>query len=210
MFIPCNILIIGTAYNLGVCTGNILADILLGKQNPSGKLTTTWSRWDDYSKIGEFGEKHDTRYKEGIYVGYRYFDTADIIPLFPFGHGLSYSEFRFTPQDCILDKTSVKVSVDINNTGEYAGKEVMQVYVSVPNGELNQPYQSLQAFHKTKTLMPGETERIQLSFDMKEIASYDEKNERYILEAGDYIVRVGNSSRNTMPVAIIKSTEPLL
>lgn len=196
-----NILILS---QLGVCTGNILADILLGKQNPSGKLTTTWSRWDDYSKIGEFGEKHDTRYKEGIYVGYRYFDTADIIPLFPFGHGLSYSEFRFTPQDCILDKTSVKVSVDINNTGEYAGKEVMQVYVSVPNGELNQPYQSLQAFHKTKTLMPGETERIQLSFDMKEIASYDEKNERYILEAGDYIVRVGNSSRNTMPVAIIQ------
>ncbi|MCM1264511.1 MAG: glycoside hydrolase family 3 C-terminal domain-containing protein, partial [Butyrivibrio sp.] len=188
---------------LGAETGNILADILLGRKNPSGKLTATWYAWKDHSKIGEFGGKDDTAYKEGIYVGYRYFDTLGIEPLFPFGYGLSWTEFNMEQADFSLDGEKVLVSVDVTNIGKYSGKQVIQLYVSVPAGRLDQPYQTLAGFVKTAELRPGEKQRVTVSYSVSDIASYDSETESYILEAGNYIHRIGADSRHTTVAGII-------
>ena len=202
-----NILVLS---QLGVKTGDILADIIIGRSNPSGKLTTTWAGWKDYCKIGEFGDKNDTRYKEGIYVGYRYFDSVGKTPLYPFGYGLSYSEFEMSTADVTLDRDTVTVRTGITNVGGCAGKEVVQIYVSVPQGKLDQPYQTLAGFAKTKELDEGETGMIEVSFSMREIASYSRDQQAYVLEPGDYIIRVGNSSRNTVPAGIVRLKKEIL
>ncbi|MCM1536712.1 MAG: glycoside hydrolase family 3 C-terminal domain-containing protein [Clostridium sp.] len=188
---------------LGAETGNILADILLGQSNPSGKLTATWYAWKDHPQIGEFGGKDDTAYKEGVYVGYRYFDTLGIEPLFPFGYGLSWTEFSIKQADFTLDGERVTVMVDITNTGKYPGKQVIQLYVSVPEGRLNQPYQMLVGFTKTAMLQPGETQRVSVSYAISDLASYDAETENYILEAGNYIYRIGADSRHTIVAGIV-------
>lgn len=195
-----NILVLS---QLGAGTGNVLADILLGKQNPSGKLTTTWTAWEDYSTIGDFGCNDDTQYKEGIYVGYRYFDSVGKKPLFPFGYGLSYTTFEMSAPDISLSKDMITVSVDVTNTGTVAGKEVVQVYVSAPEGKLDKPYQELAAFGKSRHLAPGEKEHIELTFNMRDIVSYDEESASYILDKGNYIVRIGNSSADTQIVGVV-------
>ncbi|MCM1144108.1 MAG: glycoside hydrolase family 3 C-terminal domain-containing protein [Lachnoclostridium sp.] len=195
-----NILILS---QLGAETGNILADILLGQSNPSGKLTATWHAWKDHPKIGEFGGKDDTAYKEGIYVGYRYFDTLGIEPLFPFGYGLSWTEFSMEHVDFNLDGERVTVSVDITNTGKYPGKQVVQLYVSVPERWLNQPYQMLVGFAKTAVLQPGETQRVSVSYAISDLASYNSETESYILEDGNYIYRVGADSRHTTVAGVV-------
>lgn len=195
-----NILVLS---QLGVETGDILADILLGKSNPSGKLSTTWSAWEDYSVLGEFGDRNETRYREGIYVGYRYFDSVGKKPLFPFGFGLSYTEFEMKDYKVMLTGSEVKASVTVRNIGNYAGKEVVQVYASLPNGEINQPYQMLAGFAKTGVLRPGEAQTVEISFDMAELAGYSEKREAYILEAGEYLIRIGNSSAETEVGAVL-------
>ncbi|MCM1087408.1 MAG: glycoside hydrolase family 3 C-terminal domain-containing protein [Muribaculaceae bacterium] len=195
---------------LGAETGNILADILLGKNNPSGKLTATWYTWKDHPKIGEFGGKDDTAYKEGIYVGYRYFDTLGIEPLFPFGYGLSWTEFSMEQVDFILDGERVTVTADITNTGKYPGKQAIQLYVSVPEGRLKQPYQTLAGFVKTVRLQPGETQRVSVSYAISEIASYDLETESYILEAGNYIHRIGADSRHTAVAGIVYNDQEII
>lgn len=202
-----NILVLS---QLGVETGNILADIILGRQNPSGKLTTTWSAWEDYQTVGEFGEKDETRYTEGIYVGYRYFDSIQKIPLYPFGHGLSYTEFEIKDSRLSAIKDEITVVSSVENVGVYEGKEVLQLYVSAPSGRLDQPYQKLAAFHKTKSLLPGEKEEAVLRFRMSDMASYDEEQAAYILEKGDYILRVGNSSRNTQVAGIVNLSDTMI
>ncbi len=189
---------------LGAETGNILADILLGRQNPSGKLTTTWAAWEDYPATGEFGEKNDTRYREGIYVGYRYFDSVGKEPLFPFGCGLSYTDFESSDFRASISGELVTVTAAVKNIGAYPGKEVMQLYVSIPEGKLDQPYQVLAGFAKTGVLAPGQEEQIRVRFSMSSIAPYDEETESYILEAGDYILRIGSSSRNTKLCAAVR------
>lgn len=194
---------------LGVVTGEVLADILLGKAVPSGKLTTTWTAWEDYSAIGSFGDGADTYYKEGIYVGYRYFDSIQKPVMYPFGFGLSYTEFQLGTGSALLDGTKVTLSVPVTNTGRYPGKEVVQVYVSVPWGKLDQPYQTLAGFAKTRTLNPGETETVTVRFGMESIASYNEETARYILEQGSYILRIGNSSRSTTPCAVVSTSETI-
>lgn len=189
---------------LGVVTGDVLADILLGKANPSGKLTTTWANHSFYQTIGEFGDANDNRYKEGVFVGYRYFDTAKVKPIFPFGFGLSYTDYNIKKLKITAEKSKIQTVVEVENIGKYAGKEVVQLYVSAPNGVLNKAYQSLAAFAKTKELQPGEKQFIELSFDMSDIASYNEKSAQFILEKGDYIVRIGNGSRTTNAVCIVE------
>ena len=128
---------------LGADTGLALAQILLGKQNPSGKLASTWAAWEDYPTLGEFGDIDETRYYEGVYVGYRYFDTAGVKPLFPFGYGLSYTSFAVENTGISLDGETVTVTASVENTGAYAGKEVVQVYVSKPEGLLDQPCEAV-------------------------------------------------------------------
>lgn len=199
-----NILVLS---QLGAETGNILADILLGKQNPSGKLTTTWAAWEAYPQLGEFGEKNDTRYREGIYVGYRYFDTAKVEPLYPFGFGLSYTEFAISDTSAELDGHRVTVRATVKNTGSCPGKEVVQLYVSIPAGKLEEPYQVLCGFAKTKPLAPSQEETVSIQFDMADIAPYDEETASYILEAGDYLLRLGCSSRSTEVCAAVRLQE---
>jgi len=195
-----NILVLS---QLGVETGDALADILLGKQNPSGKLTTTWSAWEDYSRIGTFGDHNDSTYNEGIYVGYRYFDAAGKKALFPFGYGLSYTSFAVKADKVSLDGGKVTVDATVTNTGKRSGKETVQVYVSAPAVELDKPYQDLAGFAKTAELAPGASGAVQVTFDLRDMASFDESRSAYILEPGKYIVRVGNSSVNTFVAAVI-------
>lgn len=194
---------------LGMVTGKAFADVLLGNSSPSGKLTTTWSAWEDYASIGEFAEKDDTRYKEGIYVGYRYFDSIGKRAQFPFGYGLSYTKFEVTYKDCLVQGCEVSVKADVTNTGETSGKEVVQLYVTAPWGKLDQPYQKLIAFAKTEELKPGETEEVELKFLAQDLASYDEEGSVYLLEQGAYLLRLGTDSRNTSLCAGLHLDETL-
>lgn len=187
---------------LGTDCGAILADILLGKQNPSGKLTTTWAKFEEYSNEGTFGDWNDNRYKEGIYVGYRYFDTFKKTALFPFGFGLSYTTFETKALGVKKDKDTFTCEVLVKNTGSCAGKEVVQVYLSVPEDKLDQPYQQLVCYAKTPLLESGAECRLEMSFGLSDFASYDEERASYVLEKGMYVIRVGNSSVNTEIAAV--------
>lgn len=202
-----NILVLS---QLGVETGTVLADVLLGRENPSGHLTTTWSAWEDYSQIGDFGDHNDTRYKEGVYVGYRYFDSVGKRPLYPFGFGLSYTSFALSTESVSLDKGSVTAHVKITNTGALPGKEVAQLYFCPPEGRIDKPVQSLAAFAKTKLLAPGKSEVLTLTFDLRDQTTYDEPQAAYILEKGDYLLRIGNSSADTVPAAIIRIPKEII
>ena len=195
-----NILVLS---QLGVETGHILADILLGKSVPSGKLTTTWYDWKD-DPIGErFGDINDTEYREGIYVGYRYFDSMDMTPRFPFGYGLSYTDFSFEMQEASLNGTVVDVAVAVRNIGSASGKEVLQLYLSSPWGKLDRPYQELAGFAKTEYLQPGESGVVHIVFDLKDHAGYEEEGEQYLLEKGEYVLRLGTGSRDTVTIGKI-------
>jgi len=202
-----NILVLS---QLGVETGVALADILLGKAYPSGKLATTWSAWDDYCSIGEFGEKDDTRYNEGVYVGYRYFDSVGKKAMFPFGYGLGYTEFVIADAKTSVEGENITVTAKVKNTGFMPGKEVVQVYLSSPWGELDKPYQALAGFAKCEELQAGEEATVSVSFKLSSMASYDSKRAAYILEKGNYIVRVGNSSVNTEVSAVLNLNETVI
>ncbi len=191
-----NILLLG---QLGTPTGDVLADLLLGKSYPSGKLAMTWAPIEKYASTKGFGDMDDTPYTEGIYVGYRYFDTVHEKPDFPFGYGLSYTEFGMAVKETAADAEKVTVTVEVRNIGAFAGKEVVQVYYCAPSGKLDKPYQELAAFGKTKELQPGESEKVTLSFSTADMASYDTEQASYILEAGEYVIRVGDSSADTQP-----------
>lgn len=208
-----NILVLS---QLGQLTGTALADILLGRSNPSGRLATTWSAMKDYCPEIDLGAEDDTYYKEGIYVGYRYFDKTGRKAAYPFGYGLSYTSFELGKAeiaDCLGEPAKddlITVTVPVTNTGSYAGREVVQIYVSAPEGRLDKPYQDLAAFAKTNELQPGMTQTVQASFRMSELASYDAQNEAYILEAGDYIVRVGTSSAQTTVSAVLELADNVI
>lgn len=187
---------------LGAVTGQVCARILLGIDYPSGKLTTTWAGQRDDPKIGDFAKKNDTRYREGIYVGYRYYDTVDQPVLFAFGYGLGYSEFSLGQTRVSADPTGhISLEVAVKNTGSFSGKETVQLYVSPPQGLLDKPYQELAAFSKTGELVPGGEAILHLEFDLTDLASYDSQKECYLLEEGLYLLRMGTDSRNTCPVS---------
>jgi len=200
------ILLMSQAGNVGAYA---LADILTGKETPGGKLTTTWAeRYSDYPKAADFshmnGNLDDEYYEEGIYVGYRYFDSFGVAPAYPFGYGLSYTSFSLETQEIKADAKQVSLNVKVTNTGDsYSGKEVVQVYYSAPKGTLEKPYQELAAYAKTKKLAPGESQDLEISYPLERMASYDEEKAAWILEAGEYFVRVGTSSRNTHIAAAV-------
>ena len=200
-----SILIIGQTGNMG---GRIVADVLAGKTIPSGRLSDTWAeRYEDYPSASEFshnnGNVDDEYYKEGIYVGYRYFDTFDVTPLYCFGYGKSYTHFTCHTKKVNADANEVRIEVEVENKGEFAGKDVVQVYISAPQGTLEKPYQELKAFAKTRMLQPGEAETIELAFSTASMASYSVEKHAWILESGDYLVRVGESSRDTTVAAVL-------
>ena len=200
------ILLMSQAGNMG---GHALADILTGKETPSGKLTSTWAEdYGDYPGAGQFshmnGNVDDEYYEEGIYVGYRYFDSFNVTPAYPFGYGMSYTSFAVSTREVKADGRQVTVKVQVQNTGSrYAGREVVQVYCSAPEGTLEKPYQELAAYGKTKELAPGESQELELSFPTERMASYDEGSSSWVMEEGTYYVRVGVSSRNTHVAAAL-------
>ena len=195
---------------LGAQTGTVLADILLGAAYPSGKLTTSWVRSEDLCPQAEFGQKEETHYKEGIYVGYRYYDAAHVKPLFPFGFGLGYGDFRIEPGTVALAGEQVTVSTQVRSTGAFPGKEVVQLYLSSPWGALDQPVQALAAYGKTRELAPGESCRMELSFRMSDLASFDAARSAYVLAKGDYVLRCGSSSRTAKPMALLRLTQDVV
>ncbi|MCR4950483.1 MAG: glycoside hydrolase family 3 C-terminal domain-containing protein, partial [Solobacterium sp.] len=181
-----NILLLG---QLGTVTGDVLADIVSGKANPSGKLTASWAKAEDYSVTRDY-DLDDTCYKEGIYVGYRNFDTADAKPIFPFGYGLSYSEFNTEIMNAELTDHALRVDVRISNTGDHAGKKAVILYYSAPQGRLDKPVRELGTYAKTGMLKPGESEEVALTLPLENMASYDESLHSWVLEKGDYLISV--------------------
>lgn len=184
--------------------GNAFADIVSGKVNPSGKTTATFPK--SYTDVpsaksfyaSEASDYRDIRYTEGIYVGYRYYDSFNIETAYPFGFGLSFTKFNYT--DLKLDKQdfkdNIKVSVKITNTGKVAGKDAVQLYVGAPKGTIDKPLKVLVDFGKTKLLQPDESEIIELSIGAKEIASFYPDKSQWIADAGTYTILVGKSSQD--------------
>lgn len=201
------LLLAGQLGNTGGCA---VGDVLAGAGIPSGKLTDTWAKkYSDYPSSAEFSQNNgnldDEYYKDGIYVGYRYFDTFGVEPEYCFGYGLGYTTFAIRVNGVSAEHGKITVSAAVENTGKkYAGREVVQVYVSMSGGELEKPYQELAGFAKTGLLLPGERETVRIVFDAADMASYDVRDAAWKLEAGEYIIRVGSSSRNTDVGAIVR------
>lgn len=196
-----NILLLG---QLGMVTGDVLADILLGKSYPSGKLTMTWADINDYPSTEGFGNINNTVYQEGLYVGYRYFDRAKKKVIRPFGYGLGYTDFEISCGEILTNKNMVTVTAVVRNTGGERGKEVVQLYFSAPGKIADKTFQELAGFAKTRELLPGESCELKIVFDVRDMASYDESTSSYILEEGAYVLRLGNSSQTTFACAVLQ------
>jgi len=187
------------SWQAGQESGRIVADIVSGVRNPSGRLPTTFPM--DYSDVpswsfpGEPGENPQrVVYDEGIYVGYRYYDTFGVEPAYEFGFGLSYTSFEYSGLRVETVNNRVIVSFEVENTGSLPGKEVAQVYIRAPKGRVDKPFQELKEFHKTRLLNPGEKERVTVELDFSSLASFD--GGEWVVEKGEYEVRVGASSRD--------------
>ena len=189
---------------LGETSGDAVADVLTGRVNPAGRLTTTWARrYRDYPTT-DCWQTREIPYREGIFLGYRYFDTFGVEPRFPFGFGLSYTSFSVRPGTPSAKGSRIRLSATVRNTGSVPGAEVVQTYVSAPDGRLEKPYQDLVAYARTPILEPGASCRVDLSFDLARFASYDERAGAFVLEKGDYIVRVGTHSRATRVAGVLR------
>lgn len=188
----------------GQSGGDALVDILSGKAAPSGKLTATWAKdiydFPSTSEFSHLGDPKVQNYKEGIFVGYRYFDTFKIKPRFAFGFGLTYTSFEIS-SEVRLVASRVIVKCGVFNVGKFPGKEVVQVYASIP--ERNAEAKRLVAFGKTDVIGLDGHQHITLSFPLRDLCYYDEKRAAYILAPGNYIIRVGNSSDNTQAAAVV-------
>ncbi|MCM1155489.1 MAG: glycoside hydrolase family 3 C-terminal domain-containing protein [Roseburia sp.] len=220
-----------------------LADILTGLVNPSGKLPVTIARhYEDYPSAAHFTWNKEnpeevltyesyglnaeengstgyakspvTVYQEGIFAGYRYFDTFGKEPLFAFGYGLSYSEFAIEPAEVRKEEDGFRLEVSVKNTGHTAGKETVQLYLRAETtqttAQTSCAYQELKGFAKTKLLAPQEEERITLFVPFREFAHYDETTAAYVIGKGKYDMAVGNSSRQTEPVVCVSVEEDIL
>lgn len=185
---------------LGQETGNALADVLFGEVCPSGKLPTTFPRRleDNPSFVNFPGENGHVNYGEGLFIGYRYYDKKSIEPLFPFGHGLSYTQFRYRALN--LPKTAklgerVKVSCEVENSGKLAGKEAVQLYIRDIESSLVRPPKELKAFAKI-TLQPGESKTVEFSLDQRAFSYYDDLKTAWVAEPGEFEILIGASSRD--------------
>jgi beta-glucosidase len=195
--------------------GRALVDVLNGSVNPSGRTADTWAAAYDLYPAAPTISFNDGKftpepYAEGIYVGYRYFDSfyKTIKPAdpagavnYPFGYGRSHTRFRINARSVRADAETVSVRAKVTNTGARSGKEVVQVYFSAPRGGTDKPYQELTAYGKTDELAPGASQTLTLSFPTTEMSSFDAARSAYLLDAGEYAIRVGSSSRSTRIVA---------
>lgn len=183
---------------LGQAAGGAIADVLYGDVNPSAKLTETIPlRLEDTPAFLDFpGEFQHTRYGEGLFVGYRWYDARRMEVAFPFGHGLSYTTFSYADASAtVAANGDVTVTVAITNTGERAGREVVQVYTGLPGGAIQRPARELKAFASV-ALEPGETRDVTLTVRRSDLAYWDIRVDRWVVEGGEYSVEVGASSRD--------------
>jgi len=212
------------AWQAGQETGNCIADVISGKINPSGRLASTFPiRYEDVPSSTNFpgkvldtgaGDQANTEdagvssplrskpseveYREGIYVGYRYYDSFNVETAYEFGYGLSYTNFEYN--NLMLGPSKFQdrltLSIDIKNTGDTAGMEVAQLYISAPAGKIEKPDKELMDFSKTGLLAPGETQTITFDIDARDLASFDTASSSWIAEAGEYRAMIGASSRD--------------
>ena len=196
----------------GIEGGLAAAELLVGNGNPSGKTVDTFAKsLDDYPSTYNFHESRDyVDYTDDIYVGYRYFETipgAAEKVVYPFGYGLSYTTFDVETvsagvvnSNCTSEANKLYAKVRVTNTGKFSGKEVVQVYIAKPQGKLGKPAKELAAFEKTRELQPGESQLMILTWEINDMASYDDlgkvKKSAYVLEAGSYDIYVGTSVRD--------------
>ena len=201
---------------LGQESGDALADVISGKVTPSGHLTTTWTReYKDYPSAdtfaGQNGNVDDEYYNEDIYVGYRYFDSFGIEPLYPFGYGLSYTDFDVEVEKFRIYDEKVEMILSVTNIGrKYNGAYVAQCYYEPPKSGLNKPLLELATFKKTCILSPGKREQLTLSFPLQHMASYDESRAVWVLEKGVYNIHLGEHSRQTEIIAQIVLQEDII
>jgi len=209
------------AWQPGLEAGNAIANVLSGKVNPSGKLATTFpvkyedvpseknfpgKEFPEQATRGNFGMRSvpaEVVYEEGIYVGYRYYNTFKIKPAYEFGYGLSYTNFDYSNLKLSTNSfsKSITASITIKNTGKVAGKEAVQMYISAPAKILDKPSEELKGFAKTKLLQPGESQTINFTIHASDLASFDTKSTSWIAEAGKYSVKIGASSQNIKQTA---------
>ncbi len=202
------------AWQPGLEAGNAITDLLIGKVNPSGKLAQTFPV--SYAEVpsvknfpgieikGDSTIKREVVYEEGIYVGYRYYNTFGVKTAYPFGYGLSFTKFAFS--DIKLSSTifvkKLTATVTITNTGKVAGKEVAELYLAAPKGQLDKPSEVLKGFAKTRLLKPGESQTLTFAISARDLASFNTSQSAWIGDAGQYQVKIGSSSED------IKLTRP--
>lgn len=193
----------------GMEGGNGVADVLTGKIPVSGKLTDTIAyELADYPSTANFGDDNSNTHVEDIYVGYRYFETfAPERVMYPFGFGLTYTTFTIETEKAESTADAINFQVKVTNTGDYAGKEVVQIYLCAPQGKLGRPARELVAFAKTGLLQPGQMQKLELSVPVSRLAAYDDggvtgEKSCYVLEAGTYVFYVGNSVRDAREVSV--------
>jgi beta-glucosidase len=188
--------------------GNAIANVLFGKVNPSGKLTFTMPKKLSDSPAHALNDYNDkaVEYKEGVFVGYRWFDAKKIEPLFPFGHGLSYTTFAIGKPELSSSRMEkdgrITVRVAVKNTGNVAGAEVVQLYVAAPKSDIERPVRELKDFGKV-FLQPGETKTVEMQLTWRALAYWDITKKDWNVEPGKYRIEIGNSSRNitqTLPL----------
>ena len=206
------IMLIGQA---GMETGNAVADLLTGKVTPSGKLTDTWAkRYKDYPAAATFSSNDaqtlQEDYAEDIFVGYRHFDARRLDVVYPFGYGLSYTRFSYHDIQVTADWETIRIHLKVENAGKYAGREIVQVYTSAPTGRLIKPWQELKGYRKTDLIQPGKSGSLEVRIPTRSLASYDESKAAWIMEPGDYLIRLGTHSRDTQVIAVLRLDEEAL
>jgi beta-glucosidase len=195
--------------------GNAIADVLFGDVTPSGKLPQTFPKRlaDNPAYINYPGENGRVRYGEGIFVGYRYYEKKKVEPLFPFGFGLSYTSFAYDnlrlSTDVLAPGERLAVSVDVTNTGQRAGQEVVQLYVHDVASTLARPPKELKGFAKV-ALAPGETKTVTLALDRDALAYWNDAQQAWVAEAGEFEVLLGSSSQDLRARATFRLAETVL
>ena len=196
--------------------GHAAADVLTGRAQPGGRLTATWAKhYEDYPSAENYGYLNGNleteEYREGIYVGYRYFDSFDIEPLFPFGYGISYTTFSIEFEKLQRTERGMDIIVSVKNTGiSYSGREVVQVYVTPPQSDTAKEYQRLAGFAKTGMLKPQEKERLVISIDQSYLTSYSEQIHAWLMEAGTYGIWIGNHAASLRLAALFTVHEQII
>ena len=209
------------AWQPGLEAGNAIADVISGQVNPSGKLATTFPvDYKDVPSAKNFpgkelpdnykgpaspmrGKPSEVTYEEGVYVGYRYYNTFHVKPAYPFGYGLSYTSFKYGKLTLSTPTFGKKINatITVTNKGAVAGKEVVELYISAPGKAMDKPTEELKGFAKTKLLKPGEAETITFAITAAELASFDTQSTSWVAEAGTYTVKVGASSEDIKQIS---------